>query len=231
MPDIKITSAEGTTSNTVIRLNDLKTPEDFERAGFPSGTTRDNFGVIVHVTDSLEPIKVMSQEGINDALSASYITPKDNKTYKEKKFGVILLNVRQSDIIVASQENIDSGIKKTEKDICAWLLSGDTARIGFSEKLRAKLSLDREKYSELFKELSKTQSITGIEDPKIRTAISETINEHVINPKEHNELLVYKPQIAGIFAKKCKPEQVPYEFRKYAEEQGLPIVIFGDCPR
>ena len=45
--------------------------------------------------------------------------------------------------------------------------------------------------------------------------------------KDFNELLFYQPKITGIFTKEKRLEDVPYEFRKYAQDDDLPIIMFG----
>lgn len=108
-----------------------------------------------------------------------------------------------------------------------------------ASKIKESLNLTDEEYTKLMREISQHQSVDEIKDPKVRKAITESADSLLDykNAPDHdkqlfeytwNEAVAYAPKPQAVFAKSCKPDEIPFELRKYAQEHDLPIVMFGN---
>lgn len=220
------------TSNKVIKLKELKEPESL---GFDKNTTPENFYAIIHAAarnfdSTCFAFDYSCKEGNNGVFSTSFISKDNCRTYDDRKFGFIL-DVDPENICVANSENLGSGLFKSVDNFKKYLFSPKASvfnndRSYFSKKLKEvqKINSD-EKYINLYKELVQKKAITDINDSELSKRIKETINAYILNPKSHNELVVYAPKPIGVFAKTDNPNEIPYELRKYAQDNDLPVVI------
>ena len=82
-------------------------------------------------------------------------------------------------------------------------------------------------------EIQDCKSITDIEKvdkhfaPALLDVIGEMHNGKRRGGRNYNEVLVSRPKIQGVFAYDKKYEDIPEFLRKYAQDNKLPIIIFG----
>ena len=86
---------------------------------------------------------------------------------------------------------------------------------------------------EIIKKLEGCKSITDIEKSNKKFAdvmleIFKTIHfgERKYN-RQYNEILISRPKIQGVFSYGQSYENIPLFLRKYAQDNDLPIIMFG----
>ena len=217
---------------------------DLSKYGFDKGVTAENFNVIVHGFDNniqqamLEALEMPDSDAL---LSTSYIFyDKGNyHTFRQQGF---IKNIPSDNIGVAYYRDFGSGCKKTEEMLINDYLSdkGNIYRKYFSELLKKELNLNDEEYLDLYQKI-KDKPIEQIEKetPHAAYAIKNIFAKMEIHKRkfkrDYNEILVGKGKTTGVFfegtdeqGNKYKAENIPEFLRKYARDNDLPIIYFGE---
>lgn len=224
------------TNNVVLNLSKCG---DLRQYGFDSSELK----TFVHVFDDFDigtpTLRALEKEINEGVLSTSYIDGEHYGTYYGKKFGV-LLEADPANIIQAGNCNLTSGTKKGLKSSILGIFDSVDSVLGinsvkfhnprttFSLKVKSHLNLNDEEYGELFQNLILNPDFNLIPDKNTRQAISDVANSYMRSNDDHNEITVLAPKIKGIFAKNKKAEEIPYAIRKFAQDNDLPIIIFGN---
>jgi hypothetical protein len=232
--------------NKVIYMNQKP---DFETAGFEKGTKQDNFYSLVHAFDDNDDYadnngyawgvdgkiaQFMSLKNIetDNLLSTSLIKPDDYRVFREQGF---ILDVDYDDIGAAYYMDFGSGLQKNLEDLKGDYLfrNEQQERNYISDKLKEALGNTDEQYIGLMSRIQQCRSITDIEkaDKKAADAMQKLFKEMEngkrANGRQYNEILVTHPKVQGVFAYDEDVSQIPEKLRKHAEENDLPIIIFG----
>ena len=217
---------------------------DLSKYGFDKGVTAENFNVIVHGFDNniqqvmLDALELPDSDAL---LSTSYIFyDKGNyHTFRQQGF---IKNIPSDNIGVAYYRDFGSGCRKTEEMLINDYLSdnGNIYRKYFSELLKKELNLSDEEYHDLYKKI-KDKPIEQIEKeiPYAAYAIKNIFSKMEIHKRkfkrDYNEILVGKGKTTGVFfegtdsdGNKYKIENIPEFLRKYAQDNNLPIIYFGE---
>jgi len=233
--------------NVVIYMD--KADNDLSKYGFEQGTTKDNWTAIVHALDYPEQMSKCDTFSIIDTealLSTSYINPSEYRVFRPQG---LILDVNYNDIHAGYYRDFGTGDKKilellkqdylfngkrikTEID-GAWRSDRSNARTYISNKIIDALNLTPEEYYKRVEKIQDCKSITDIE--KVDKDFADTLlnvfrNMHAGKRKygrQYNEMLISRPKIQGVFAYDKEYEKIPEFLRKYAQENNLPIIIFG----
>jgi len=232
LPLVEIGAEEQKTVNKIVELSKS---QNLEAIGFDKGASADNFYGIIHtIPDHAENavgmLDMASKEGCEGVLSTSLISGKKFDTYSGRKFGLVF-DVDPGNIGVAYPENVGSGYFKDVGRLKSYFFKNkgpdDEYRRYFSEKLKKAANLSEEEYKEVYKKLAQCKDLSDIQDPKLRAAVKET-TESLFKFGNHNEIVSYAAKPTGIFVKNIQSsEEIPYQLRKYAQDNDLPIILFG----
>ncbi|MFA6989913.1 MAG: hypothetical protein WC197_07570, partial [Candidatus Gastranaerophilaceae bacterium] len=130
-----------------------------------------------------------------------------------------------------------SGYQKYEKELKRDYIFGNAQkkqRNYISDNLKKVLGYSDEQYIELMDKIQHCRSITDIEkvDKKAADVMQKLFKEMESGKRAHdrqyNEVLAVHPRVQGIFAYDEDVSQIPEKLRQYAQENDLPIIIFGD---
>ena len=217
---------------------------DLSKYGFDKGVTAENFNVIVHGFDNniqqamLEALEMPDSDAL---LSTSYIFY-DKGNYHTFRPQGFIKNIPSDNIGVAYYRDFGSGCRKTEEMLINDYLSdkGNIYRKYFSELLKKELNLNDEEYLDLYQKI-KDKPIEQIEKeaPHAAYAIKNIFAKMEIHKRkfkrDYNEILVGKGKTTGVFfegadeqGNKYKVENMPEFLRKYARDNDLPIIYFGE---
>lgn len=217
---------------------------DLSKYGFAKGVTAENFNVIVHGFDNetqqstLEALDLPDQ---NALLSASYIFYEKGNYHTFRPQGFIK-EIPADNIGAAYYRDFGSGCKKTEESLLNDYIFGENYmyRKYFSELMKKELNLSDEAYIELFHKI-KDKPIEQIEQetPYAAYAIKNIFSKMETYKRkfqrDYNEVLVGKGQTTGVFfvgkdeeGKRYESENIPEYLRKYAQDNDLPIIYFGE---
>ena len=179
-------------------------------------------------------------------LSESIITPEYNRTYCDRKFGVLLSQIN-TNIVNEASSNQGSGRAKDFSSVInlIFLDSYSDTRKNFKNSLLTILNIPQtsvsdEEYAKFYKEVlaSKTSINEFLETKEYKIGkytvsgkeLSEAITKHQISlidkdENQHNEIVGYTPKINAVIAKVQKLEDVNDELLKFADENNLPIIL------
>ena len=226
--------------NKVIYMN--QNP-NLEAAGFEKGTKSDNFYNLVHAFDDEDlgvDGKIAQFVGLksietDSLLSTSFIKPDDYKVFRKQGF---VLDVNNDDIGAAYFKDFGSGFQKDVETLKREYLFDNKRRKEkrnyISDKLKEALGHTDEQHIDLMKRIENCRSITDIEkvDKKVADAMQKVFKEMENGKRAHgrqyNEVLALHPRVQGVFAYDEDIAQIPKKLRKHAQENDLPIIIFGD---
>lgn len=236
----------------VINLHSLSDDADVSEFGFGTGKKKEDLKFLVHMVDShsiynsLNTIKLLTSPLNGGVLSESLISPKYNRTYCNRKHGVLLSEIN-TNIVNASKSNQSSGKQKDFSNIIE-LIFGNcwfNDRKYFKNELLKNLGIpssvitDKE-YAEFYKNvLALKNSLLEINESKtykigeysftgkqLREAINKYQDELIDKQEKcHNEIVGYTPQINAVIAKEPNLDSVPNELLKFAHENNLPIIL------
>ena len=234
--------------NIVLDMDKLS--DDLSLYGFDEGTTKDNLTALVHGFEKAEELGNFSTFSIIDTeaiLSSSLMNLKEHKVFRKQG---IILAVHSSDIHAGYYKDFGSGTKKDiERIKCEYIFAGEREnkdkyyyyyrnhkehRTYISDLIKQKLNLSDEEYIELIKEIQSKKAITDVQkvNPKAANAIQEAFDEMELGKRrfdrEYNEMLISRPKIQGVFSYGQSFEEIPLFLRKYANENNLPILMFGN---
>jgi hypothetical protein len=240
--------------NVIIKLNEI---DDFEAIGFPKGTNKDNFKIMVHGLDKADQLARFSSFSIVDSdalLSTSYVI-KPQSEYRVFRPQGLIINTDTSNIHAGVNMDYGTGCGKNLEQLKRkFLFDGNRAndRQYFADLIKSKLSLNDEEYIKLAEKYSnKTLAQINEADPKFAKLLIEAFDEIELgnrkNNRAYNEVLITKPEIQGVFLYDMNnPSEVgnPVDFidkqkekrsgvdlqylLDYAKENDLPVVVFGD---
>ncbi len=236
--------------NTVIYMNSAA--EDLSQYGFSQGTTKDNWRGLVHALENSEQMQKFNTFDIIDTealLSTSYIDTKSYKVFRKQGF---ILDVNPNDIHAGYSSDFGTGYGKSiellksdylfngqrktkDVEINAWRSDRSKYRNYISGLIKQKLNISDEEYVSLMEKIQGCKSLTDIEevDNNLAKALKEVFEEMESKKRrggrQYNEMLVSRPKIQGVFAYDKPYEAIPEFLRKYAQDNDLPIIIFGNA--
>ena len=234
--------------NTVIYMDDIA--DDLTKYGFAPGTTKDNWRGLVHALEYEEQMQKFNTFNIIDTealLSTSYIDTKGYKVFRKQGF---ILDVNPNDIHAGYCSDFGTGYSKSiellksdylfsglrqSKDLekNAWRSDRSKYRDYISSLIKRKMNVNDEEYIGLIEKIQGCKSLTDIEkvDNSFAKALKEVFEEMESKKRkggrQYNEMLVSRPKIQGVFAYDKTYEAIPEFLRKYAQDNDLPIIIFG----
>lgn len=236
-------------TNTVIYLDkDM----DLSAIGFADGLKAKDLNVLVHALDYENQSAVFQALGQVDSdalLSSSYITYNKGNYHVFRTQGFIL-DVAGTDIHAGTYMDFGSGCGKDMQTLKSqYLFNGDRKIIRnfFSDTLKDMLKLSDAEYQKLYEEIG-DKTITELDKthPNIAAKLREMFDSMEVHKRSHgrdyNEILISRPQIQAVFwqgkikdsdalkhsTKKYTIDRVPEFLRKYAADNDLPIIYFGE---
>lgn len=226
---VSLGKAEEITRNKIIVLK----TDNLSELGFEKNASIENFSSLAHAVTPekfhTDLFLMKTQEGCDDLLSTSYFTKDHFQTFVNKKFG-FLLDADPGNIALADNQNMGSGFGKDLIDFKNILFSPfpKEERRQFAETFREISGLTKEQYVEKYEKLSSARNLDDIRDLSMREAAAVTIDKTIINKEgKINELVVYAPKPTAVFAKVDNAEEVPFNLRKFAQDNDLLIVLLG----
>lgn len=234
--------------NTVIYMNDAA--DDLTQYGFSQGTTKGNWRGLVHALEREDQMQKFNTFSIIDTealLSTSYI---DTKGYKVFRKQGLILDVNPNDIHAGycsdfgtgygksiellKSDYLFNGLRKSKNlEKNAWRSDRSKYRDYISGLIKHKMGITDEEYIKYIEKIQGCKSLTDIEkvDDNFAKALREVFEEMESTKRrgdrQYNEMLVSRPKIQGVFAYDKPYEAIPEFLRKYAQDNDLPIIIFG----
>ena len=169
------------------------------------------------------------------------MNPREYKVFKKQG---LILDVNPNDIHAGYFKDFGSGFKKDIEDLKRNYLFRNKQEPRFEKNkhhyrtyipnlIKRHLNYSDSDYLRAIKEIKDCKSITDVERKNKKFAqalleIFESIHfgERKYNRK-YNEILISRPKIQGVFAYGQKYEQIPIFLRQFAQDNDLPIIIFG----
>lgn len=236
----------------VINLRKLNDETDMGEYGFMKGIKKKDLKFLVHMVnshsiyESLNTVKLLSSPLNGGVLSESLITPKYNRTYSNREYGVLLSEIN-SNIINAARKNQGSGTQKDFSNIIDLIFDEHRAkeRKNFKNELLVNLGIPQDgvnddEYAQFYKTtIASKTSLTEINPSREFKLGNYTITGHqlidainkyqdnLIDKEEryHNEIVGYTPKINAVIAKSPSLDKTPAELLKFAYENNLPIIL------
>ncbi len=223
--------------NKIVRL---KPNMALDKVGFEKGLNSDDLNVIVHALDydtQSATLQALGDIDSNSLLSASYVNYKKGNYHVFRQQGFIL-DVNSEDIQAGTYKDFGSGYGKDLETLKQeYLFNGirKEVRNFMSDNLKKRMGLSDEDYKKLYPTIA-NKSITELDktNPEVAKNLREMFLEMDVHRRRHgrdyNEWLVSRPQIQGVFLQSNKYTNcVPPEYlAKYAEENDLPVIYFGE---
>ncbi len=233
----------------VINFHNIKGDESLKKYGFQD-VKKNDAKLLVHMIPEqkresyLETVKRLTSSINGGVLSESLITPQYQRTYQDRKYGVLLSQINPN-IINTCESNQGSGQKKGMRNIMRLIYDTPNRRQTFKEDFLGYLSFNKSEisdteFAEFYRNVlaNKTslsqfadskeykigsKKVTGLE---IKKAFEE-YQDSLIDKKEeiHNEIVGYVPKIQAVIAKAKSLKEVPDELLKFADENKLPVVL------
>lgn len=188
-------------------------------------------------------------------LSVSYINPKDYRTYYKQ--GLLLdtnpsdilagyckdfgsgygknTDLIKADYLFAGQRkcNIKGWFRRDRTEFRDYISHCIKEELGVEIARGKKVPMDDKDYIELMKSVSGCKSTTDIRkvNPSLADALEKVFNSMETGKRhggrQYNEMLVCHPRIKAVYTYGQSYENIPKFLRKYAQENNLPIIIFG----
>lgn len=240
-------SADGI-KNTVIYMDNVG--NDLSAYGFAQGTTKENWRGLVHALDNEEQMAQFNTCSIIDTealLSTSYMDTKSYKVFRKQGF---ILDVNTNDIHAGYCSDFGTGYKKSiellKSDYLfhgqrkanglkqnAWRSDRSRYRNYIPDLIKKAMGVNDEEYMKLLEKIQGCKSLTDIEKvdkkfaEKLKQVFEEMESRKRSGGRQYNEMLVSRSKIQGVFAYDKPYERIPKFLRKYAQENDIPIIIFG----
>ena len=201
------------------------------------------------MNDRISGLKVffaLSQSpSTNSVQSLSLISPKNNRTFKNQKYGVIT-DVDEANISYAFNENISSGYHKSMKGFSKGLFGGFLAgntrtfvRDNLLKELEQQgIKLNEQEYSIIAENLQSLQYTSQIKDIRIgdkqipasilKSAVERARDTLFENKDIHSEIVALNPRVTALVAKVSSINECSPEFLEMAEQYNLPIILMGN---
>ena len=223
--------------NKVVRL---RPNIDLGKVGFEKGLNSDDLNVIVHALDydtQSATLQALGDIDSDSLLSASYVNYKKGNYHVFRQQGFIL-DVNSEDVQAGTYKDFGSGYGKDLETLKQeYLFNGirKEVRNFMSDNLKKRMGLSDEDYKKLYPTIA-NKSITELDktNPEVAKNLREMFLEMDVHRRRHgrdyNEWLVSRPKIQGVFLQSnkytnCVP---PKYLAKYAEENDLPVIYFGE---
>ena len=236
----------------VVNMHEISDGTDMGQYGFMKGVKKEDLFLLVHMVDdnniyeSLSTVKLLTSPFNGGVLSESLITPKYQRTYQNRKYGV-LLSQENMNLVNESNKNQGSGIQKDFSKVIDFIFNDSSfgIRNNFRTELLSNLGIlndeiSDEEYGRFFKDVFAYRTAfeqinpddhyklgnKNISGAQIRKAIFD-YQKGLINIKEktHNEIVGYLPKIQGVVAKAKNLDEVPDDLLKFANENNYPIIL------
>ena len=250
--NIETLSADGIT-NKVLYMDSAN--EDLSIYGFEDNVTKDNFRILIHCFDNAKNLFIVNSLNVVDndsVLCASYISPDEYRAFRN--IGLVL-DVDSDNINAAYWRDFGSGMKKTTERIkreyifppsCEALskyeqkilrsISGryPETRSYISDLIKEELQLSDEEYISKIDKIRNCKSLQDIEkeDKSLADMLTPVFNKVGLGNRRggrrYNEVLVSQRKFQGAFAYDKKYEDIPVWMRKYAQDNDLLLIIFGE---
>ena len=208
------------------------------------------FKGLVHALEREDQMQKFNTFSIIDTealLSTSYI---DTKGYKVFRKQGLILDVNPNDIHAGycsdfgtgygksiellKSDYLFNGLRKSKNlEKNAWRSDRSQYRDYISGLVKQKMGIDDEEYVKYMEKIQGCKSLTDIEevDGNFAKVLKEVFEEMESKKRkggrQYNEMLVSRPKIQGVFAYDKSYEAIPEFLRKYAQDNDLPIIIFG----
>ena len=223
--------------NKVVRL---RPNIDLGKVGFEKGLNSDDLNVIVHAFDydtQSATLQALGDIDSDSLLSASYVNYKKDNYHVFRQQGFIL-DINSEDIQAGTYCDFGSGYGKDLNTLKQeYLFNGDRKEVRnfMSDNLKKRMGLSDEDYKKLYPTIA-NKSITELDktNPEVAKNLREMFLEMDVHRRRHgrdyNEWLVSRPKIQGVFLQSRKYQDCvpPKYLAKYAEENNLPIIYFGE---
>lgn len=240
-------SADGI-KNTVIYMDNVG--NDLSAYGFAKGTTKENWRGLVHALDDEQQMTKFNTFSTIDTealLSTSYMDTKSYKVFRKQGF---ILDVNTNDIHAGYCSDFGTGYEKSiellKSDYLfqgqrkanglernAWRSDRSRYRNYIPDLIKKAMGVNDEEYMKLLEKIQGCKSLTDIEKvdkkfaEKLKQVFEEMESRKRSGGRQYNEMLVSRPKIQGVFAYDKPYERIPKFLRKYAQENDIPIIIFG----
>ena len=233
-------TADGVT-NTVLYMDDIK--GDMSKYGFKKGTTKENWRGLVHALDDKNQMSKFDTFSLIDSdalLSTSYIDANNYKVFRKQGF---VLDVDYNDIHAGYYKDFGTGCKKDIELLKSdYLFHGDRKSFDDRTKYRKYISslIKKEmgitndtEYTNMVKQIQSAKSITEIREinPKLADALDNVFSSMEAGKRrgdrQYNEMLASRPKIQAVFGYDKEYESIPKFLREYAQDNDIPILIFG----
>lgn len=240
-------SADGI-KNTVIYMNNVG--NDLSAYGFAKGTTKENWRGLVHALEEesqMSKFNTFSTIDTEALLSTSYMDTKSYKVFRKQGF---ILDVNTNDIHAGYCSDFGTGYEKSiellksdylfhgqrkanELERNAWRSDRSRYRNYIPDLIKKAMGVNDEEYMKLLEKIQGCKSLTDIEKvdkkfaEKLKQVFEEMESRKRSGGRQYNEMLVSRPKIQGVFAYDKPYERIPKFLRKYAQENDIPIIIFG----
>lgn len=240
-------SADGI-KNTVIYMD--KAGNDLSTYGFAKGTTKENWRGLVHALeeeDQMSKFNTFSTIDTEALLSTSYMDTKSYRVFRKQGF---ILDVNTNDIHAGYCSDFGTGYGKSiellKSDYLfhgqrktkglernAWRSDRSKYRNYIPDLIKNKMGINDDEYMQLLEKIQSCKSLTDIEQvdknfaEKLKQVFEEMESRKRSGGRQYNEMLVSRPKIQGVFAYDKPYERIPQFLRKYAQDNDIPIIIFG----
>ena len=211
-----------------------------------STRNKEDLRFLVHATDE-EGMEKLDKicHGIDDpVLCSTLISPSKHSLYNQSAKWAIMLDAPNSNIANSAPANQSSGGGKGLSKFVKFVFEDkeyrNFQRNVFLRALRKYYpNITQEQYGEIYKKLVNKKRLENFEDiilsdgteitaPKLQEAY-KAIEEAIIETtdKEHNEINVYNPKVAGIISF-VHLESLRSDVLNFVQEHNLPIIILDD---
>ena len=223
----------------------LKKGMDLSKYGFDKGVTAENFNVIIHGFDTegqqiaLDALELANQDAL---LSASYVVY-DKGNYRAFRQQGFIKEVQSDDIGAAYYRDFGSGCKKTTENLINNYLNGNciSYRKYVPQLIKDALNINDEEYIALYEEIkNKPLDILEQEKPYVAYALKDIFAKMEVHKRKfqrnYNEALITKGENKAIYfygknadeSGRYEVENMPEFLRKYAQENDIPLIYFGE---
>ena len=229
----------------VLNLTDETLPNDLYEFGFAKGITRKSARFLAHFNDKIKGLKVFmalsSSPTTESVQSLSLISLENSRAYKNQIYGVIT-DVDMSNIAQASNTNISSGYKKNlktfAKDLFSfWQVNTYVKDNLINELLEAGISLSKDEYVQLSKEIVNIQYTTQVTrdviigekiiPAKLLQRALDKSRDKLFEGSLHSEIVAINPRVKALVARVSSIQECSKEFLELAIENNLPIILIG----
>ena len=218
---------------------------DLSKYGFAKGVTSENFNVIIHGFDTesqqivLDSLELANQDAL---LSSSYVVY-DKGNYRAFRQQGFIKEVQSDDIGAAYYRDFGSGCKKTTESLISNYLNGNciTYRNYVPKLIKETLNLTDDEYIALYNEIkNKPMEVIEKELPHVAYALKDIFAKMEVHKRKfqrnYNEALITKGENKAIYfygensdkTGKYEAENLPEFLRKYAQDNDIPLIYFGE---